>query len=155
MFLAAFYTSIEFLVSAAVIAAAIVAYSAMPAKRNAVVTKLLPGNLSLSANGSHPAIELEALPDRNVILHRRGVCNIGLEGSVSVAIEINSRDILVKERLIPGKEGQNQMVDATFLLDFMGPERYHIRYESEDTGLYAVATFANYTGVKLSRQLKS
>lgn len=150
-----FYHSVEFYVVAAVIAAAVLALSAMPRRRGAVTTHLLAGTVESDAAEAPEEIEIECLDNRNVCLRRRGVRNIGTEGAVSLAASVNGLDIVIKERAMPGLSNQNEPVMATFELDFIAPERYHIRYENEDTGMFAAFTLTNRPGVKITRELKN
>lgn len=149
-----FYQSVEFYVVAAVIAAAVLALSAMPRERRAVKTHLLSGTLDPDEADAPEEIEIECLDNRNVILRRLGVRNIGIEGAVSLAASVNGLDIEIKERTMPGNSGQDVAVSATFELEFIAPERYHIRYENEDSGLFTAFTLTNRPGVKMTRELK-
>lgn len=154
----AFYETVEFYVAAAVVAAAVVAACVKPSSRGAVVTHLLAGQLSSSAESPvapRQTITFECLPNGNVRLTRRGVANVGLDGAVSLAVSVNGFDITIEERLTPGLSGQNEVVDAEFEFDFMGSERYFVRYNSDTAGVFAVATVANRDGVKVERQLKN
>lgn len=147
-----FLQSVEFYVICAVVAAAVVAMAVKPADRRAVITHLLSGQLEPDDSEGEPRIELTVGDDSKVRLVRYGVDYVGLEGAVSAAVSVNAFDVTVKERLVPGREGLAQRVKATFVLDFFGPERYHLRYEGEPE-LMAVLTLAVRPGVSLTRQL--
>lgn len=152
--LEAFYNTVEFYVIAAVIAAAILGACVRPSGRGAVVTHLLAGDL-FAAPGSEPSINIECLDNGSAILVRQGVECVGMDGAVSLAIEVSGFDITIRERLVPGNNGQNQTIGAMFTLTFMGRERYHIRYESDDTGYFTAFTLMNSPGVKIHRPLRT
>lgn len=152
--LEAFYQSVEFYVVCCVVAAAVLGVCVRPSRREAVVTYLLEGELEYTASDTIPSLFLRSNPDRTVTLIRRGIECIGLDGAVSLAVSVNGFDIDIRERIVPGYSGQDQMINACFKLDFMGSERYHIRYESDDTGYFTAFTFGNFEGVEIERQLR-
>lgn len=150
---ASFLHSVEFYVICAVIAAAVVAAAVKPSTRNAVVTHLLASDLELDDPQSEPRLEWTVRADGAVVLTRYGVEYIGLDGAVSAAVSVNAFDVTMEERLVPGRTQQGDKVKATFVLDFLGPERYHFRYNSDTTGQMCVATLAVKPGVEMVRPL--
>lgn len=151
----AFYNTIEFYVMAAVVAAAVVGFCVKPAASGPVMTHLLAGDVGAEEDpGCAPAVEFECRDDGSVVLRRRGVTGIGPDGYVSLAVTVKGFDVTVEERLTPGASGHDQPVEARFVLDFMGAERYHLRYESDSEGLFAVLTLANRPGVRITRELR-
>lgn len=151
---AVFYQTVEFYVAAAVVAAAVVAACVKPTDRSAVKTHLMGGELTASTPPMAESIEMEALPGGDVVLRRRGVANVGCDGAVSIVVAVNGFDITIDERVTPGTSGQNEVVDAEFLLDFMGAERYFVRYNSDVNDSFATLTFTNREGVKMERELR-
>lgn len=139
---------------AAVVAAAVLALCVRPQGPKEVVTHLLAGELSECPSDVEGSVELICRDNGSVELIRHGVQKIGMQGAVSIAVSVKGFDILIEERLTPGYIMQDQPVDARFTLDFLGAERYHIRYESETTGSNAVMTLTNKPGVEICRPLK-
>ncbi|MCM1077495.1 MAG: hypothetical protein NC411_09070 [Bacteroides sp.] len=147
--------SVEFYVIAAVIAAAVVAFSAKGRDTGPVRQYLLPGVLSLSEESDIPSIELTCCDDGSVILHRRGLVGMALSGAVSLAVNVKGFDVEIKERVVAGKPGDVDVVDtASFILDFMGAERYFISYTAEDAGLFAAITLHNRPGIRVVKQMQ-
>lgn len=149
-----FYRTTEFYVISAVVAAAVVGYFVMPASVGPVATHLLGGTLSPDSPDAEPAIEVVCRDDRSVTLRRRGVESVGLSGAVSLCVKVKGFDITIEERLTPGLEVHDIPVVAEFTLDFMGAERYHIRYDSETTSSMATLTVNNRPGVAITRPLR-
>lgn len=151
-----FYRSVEFYVVMAALAAAVLAACVRPAATGAVETRLLGGLLSPDRDSAAPSVTMICRSDGSVELLRRGVEGVGLDGAVSLCVSIKGFDITIEERLTPGHgDGRYpEPVEARFVLDFMGAERYHIRYESELTGMFAVFTLNNLPDVEITRELK-
>ncbi|MCM1111299.1 MAG: hypothetical protein NC336_08830 [Clostridium sp.] len=152
--LTSFFETTEFYVIAAVVAAAVVAACIKPSQKGAVATHLLAGFLREDPEPGEPRIEIECRDDRTVILRRRAVDMVGMDGAVSLAVSVSGFDISVAERLVPGNSGLDRRVMAEFCLDFLGQERYHLRYESDTTGYFTAFTLANRPGVRILRDLK-
>lgn len=149
------FDRVEFYVIAAVIAAAVVAFSARGEGKGPVRQYLLPGVLSLSETACVPSVELICCDDGSVILHRRGLSGMTLSGAVSLAVHVSGFDVEIKERTVPGKCGDCDVVDtASFVLDFMGAERYFISYRADDAGLFVAMTLHNRPGIRIAKQMQ-
>ena len=151
----AFYQSVEFYVIAFLVAAVIVAFSIKPPRRGAARTHLLAGELFTDGD-DEPSISLEAMDSGYVRLVRNGVTGVNTNGAVSLAVTIIGFDITIEERLVAGRDydiNAEPVRRAVFLLDFLGRERYHIRYNSDASGLFAVTTFNNRPGYKAHKPL--
>ncbi|MBR4722466.1 MAG: hypothetical protein IK053_05370, partial [Muribaculaceae bacterium] len=125
-----------------------------PPKKGEARTFLLAGELSADGEGE-PSIYLEAMESGYVKLVRTGVEGVNSNGAVSLAVRLEGFDVVIEERLVKGREDENAtpVNSAEFLFDFFGRELYHIRYQSESTGLFAVATLNNRPGYKVSKPL--
>ncbi len=145
--------SVEFYVIAATIAAAVIAYSALPSRGGAAIQHLLAGVLSNENPQTEPSIEIEVDDDRQVIIKRHGLQGITDTGAASLAVEIIGFNITIEERLTPGK-GEHTFSTATFKLNTLAPERYHIRYNSESTSSFAALTLPVREGIHITRELK-
>ncbi len=151
----AIFQSVEFYVIAAVIAAAVVAFSARGGDRGPVRQFLLPGVLTLADTPSSPLIELICLDDGGVVLRRHGISGMTYSGAVSLAVEVNGFDVKIIERTVPGRPGDTEVVDtASFILEFMGAERYFISYNAEDAGLFAATTLHNRPGIRTVKAMQ-
>lgn len=116
---------------------------------------MLPGVLSLSDSPRRPSVELICCDDGSVILRRHGISGVTLSGAVSLAINVSGFDVKIKERTVAGKRGDTETVDtASFILDFMGAERYFISYTAEDAGLFVALTLHNRPGIRVEKQMQ-
>lgn len=137
-----------------VIAAAVMALVARPQNVGPVAEHLLAGRLSddISDFSDEPQIDLECRADGTVVLRRLGLTGVGIDGALSLKVEVKGFDIRIYERLTPGNDPQ-PAVAATFYLDFIGRERYHVRYESEATSTAASLWLHNVEGNHITRPL--
>lgn len=149
------YNSVEFYVIAGAIAAAAVVAAALPARRGEAKLHLVGGELSQQDDEFSQTPELDISVDENyrVTILRKGLTNVTDGGAASLAINVVGFDISVEERLTAGK-GETKVGTATFRLDFLAPERYHVKYNSEDTGLFTAFTLNVAPGIKFTKQLK-
>lgn len=149
------FNSVEFYVIAVVIAAAVVALSASGKDSRPVRQHLLPGVLSHSDAPQPPSIELICCDDGSVMLHRHGLSGMTLTGAVSLAVSVKGFDVEIKERQVSGRAGDPDIVDtASFILDFMGCERYFISYRADDDGLFAALTLHNRPGIRALKTMQ-
>ena len=139
--------SVEFYIYATVVAAAIVAYLARPSSRGEVRQYLLAGELSNASNRAWtdlptlpPSISIIVRDDGAVVLFRHGVEGVSTSGAVSLAITVIGYDITIEERIVPGNNLDDPIDTATFVLDFLAPDRYHLKYNSSATSRFATAT---------------
>lgn len=139
--------SVEFYVYATVVAAAIVAYLARPSSRGEARQYLLAGELSNTSNRAwtdlptlSPSISIIVRDDGAVVLFRHGVEGVSTSGAVSLAITVIGYDITIEERIVPGNNLDDPIDTATFVLDFLAPDRYHLKYNSSATSRFATAT---------------
>lgn len=175
MILMSMFQSVEFYVIAAVIAAAIVAYSAKNGAHGPACQYLIAGVLTKEDKHISPMIELICNEDGSVLLRRYGVEGVTLSGAVSLAVTVVGFDVKIKERIVEGQPGptmesttmrddirlsyqdgdDDEMIDtASFLLDFMAQERYFLSYTSETTGLFAATPLKNRPGNHLIKTMQ-
>lgn len=147
-------SQVEIYVLAAVGAAAIIALCVKPSSRGEARQHLLGGMLCFadSAGASEAAIDIECLDDGNVLLTRRGLPHLTDAGAVSLAITVIGFDITIEER-ITDTPGGNPVNTALFTLDFLGCERYHLRYTSDFTATAASMNLSNRPGMHITRAL--
>ena len=147
------FQSLEFYVIATLVAAIIVGLAAKPSSRGEARQYLLAGDLTFDDEYAQPAITLTTLDNGKVVLQRHAVEAMTTSGAVSLAITQIGTDITIEERLSDGYTADSPVDTATFYLDFMGAERYHIKYNSDATGLFAAFTFSNRPGYKTTKLL--
>lgn len=142
-----FLGSVEFYVYATLVAAAIVAFLARPSSRGEARQHLLAGELSNASNRSwsdsnsaQPAISLIVRDDGAVVLFRHGIEGVSSSGAVSLAITVIGFDITIEERIVPGNNFDDPIDTATFVLDFLAPDRYHLKYNSSATSSFVATT---------------
>ena len=142
-----FFNSVEFYVIATVVAAAIVLYFAQPSSRGEARQHLLAGNLSNASNRSwsdnksvQPAISLIVRDDGAVVLFRHGIEGVTISGAVSLAITVIGFDMTIEERIVPGNNLDDPIDTASFVLDFLAPDRYHLKYNSSSTSSFVATT---------------
>lgn len=140
-----FFHSTEFYIILFVIAAAVVGIFARPSNRGAAITHLIAGELSETPD-STPRIEIECGDDGTVTLRRYGVEGINTSGAVSIAVTLIGFDISIEERLVDGQPGDPAINTATFRLDFLGREHYHMKYNSQTSSRFMAATISNRPG---------
>lgn len=144
----------EFYIIAGVIAAAIIAYAALPSRRGAAVLHTVAGELSNSGSAEVPAgIDVSIDDAGHMVICRRGLPDVGDDGAASLAVTIIGFDISIEERLTPGKYPIERRDTAIFTLDFLAPERYHVRYNSDTANLFTAFSIPIRPGITLSRQL--
>ena len=149
------FNSVEFYVIAGTVAAAAVALAALPSKKGVAVLHTAAGDLSGTDEGRDmkPSIDVCVDENRRVHIVRRGLPNITDKGAASLAINVIGFDIVIEERLTHGN-GWPTVDTAEFVLDFFAPERYHVRYNSEDAGVFTAFTLPVKEGIKIHRDLK-
>ena len=151
------FGTVEFYVIAGTVAAAVIALSALPARRGAAQLHMAAGRLEepdALDDPERPRLDVEVTPRGTVRITRRGLKGIGSDGAVSLAATVIGFDVKIEERLTPGRTGAQEPGHAVFDLDFFAPERYHISYNSDDAGLFAAFTLAVRPGLRLSRPLR-
>lgn len=152
----AFYTSVEFYVIAAVAAAAVVGFCVKPSQKGEARQYLLPGTLIADGSVGEDEIRLEVTEDSKVILTRSGLKGlVHPSGALSIVVNVAGFDITVEERLTPGVPDQDAVGPdcAQFVLDFLGNERYHVKYISEATGRMAAMPINVRPGMMVQRRL--
>jgi hypothetical protein len=153
MILTGIFQTVEFYVITSVIAAAVVAYMAIPAQRGEAKLHMLAGELFEGDFDAKPSIEFHCNDDGSVTLVRRGISGIYASGAVSIAIKVIGFDLMIEERLTQGSPLDMQMSEAQFNLDFLAPEWYHIKYNSENIGRFCAASLHVRPGLVLRKEL--
>ena len=156
MVICGFFQTVEFYVILSVVAAAVVALAALPAKRGEARLLFYAGDLEAAPTGaeaSEPMLYAECRDDGAVVLRREGVRGITASGAVSLAVTVIGFDVTIQERLSAGYSNDEAVTAAVFVLDFFAPERYHVTYRSDDAGLFGAFTLANRPGLRIAKRL--
>lgn len=152
------FQTVEFYIIAAVVAAAIVAASALPSKRGAARTFLFGGTLAEPRTPDTPAsdqgiiVQVDDFGYLNV--YRFGLEGVHEDGAYSLAVEIAGFDVVINERLTAGSRRTAEMTQGRALLDCFGRERYHIQYKSESTGRSCAFSLNMAPGNRIERRLE-
>lgn len=133
-------------------AAAVVAYCVKPGQRGEVRTFLLAGTLCRTDSERTPEITLSVNDDFSLTLTRWGLTALTGGGAVSLAVTVNGRDVVIEERIVGDSDGQ-PVDTALFTLDFLAPDRYNFRYNSEPTGSFAAFSLTIRRDMTFSKAL--
>lgn len=155
MITASFLTSVEFYVIAAVVAAAVIGYSVSPGAKGESRKYLLAGTLCkvIDTPVAAPALKVTCLDNGDVLLTRSGISGVDDRGAVSLAVTVSGFDINIEEKIVTSASGGEAIDTALFTFDFIGIERYHVHYNSPETGLFAAFTLNNRPGMQFSSPL--
>lgn len=146
-------------------AAFAVALCAKPRDIGPAETTFLTADLSYEPDGDTPAVEFDCRDDGKVMITRHGLRGLTQEAVVALAVTRAGFDISIEERITPqapaiatpangdGADTHPGVNTATFLLDGLGRERYHIKYNSDATSSFAALTVRNIPGLHAWRPL--
>lgn len=159
MLIAGIFNTVEFYVIVSVIAAAVIALVSLPERKGEVKTHLLAGNLIIDDNPApvgpgNGMLTFECHAGNIVSLRRDGLEGVCSSGSVSLVVKVSGFDIVIEERITAGALPASGYVNsATFVLDFLAPEWYHIRYESDHFSEHASLTLHVREGIVVKKPL--
>lgn len=156
MIILGIFNTVEFYIITAFIAAAVVAYAAMPSKKSAVRTFLYAGTLSNPADGaSDPGIVMRVGDNGTVEVYRFGLKGISRSGAYSLAVKIAGFDVTIEERLVAGRPDDDEAATVGYAaIDCLGFERYHFHYRSEATALSTAFYLNLRPGARIDRKLE-
>ncbi|MDE6541526.1 MAG: hypothetical protein K2L74_05905, partial [Muribaculaceae bacterium] len=120
MILAGIFQTVEFYVIMAVVAAAVVALSAMPRRTRQARLLTFEGDLMPGEPEAAPMLHFRVMRDGRVELRRTGLAGVGDEGAVTLEVEVAGFDVVMNERLRPGRGPA--VGEAVFTMDFFGQE---------------------------------
>lgn len=148
-----FFNTVEFYVIAATVGAAVVALAALPQHKGEARLHLLSGELAEGSDPDEkPGLKVWVDDSRRVHILRTGLTNVrAWGGACSLAVNVRGFDIDIEERHFDGSG--DEMHQAHFVLDFLAPERYHVKYSSADHGLFAAFSLPVREGIKIEREL--
>ena len=141
----------EFYVITCVVAAAVVAMSAMPRRTREARHYRFDGDLMPGDPAQQPLLIFRVMRDGRVELRRTGLAGVGDEGAATIEVEVAGFDVTINERLRPGRG--EPVGEAVWVMDFFGQEYYHIRYNSDATGRFASLTLHARPGITVEKPL--
>lgn len=149
------FQSVEFYVIATLVAAFVAGMALRPASRGEAVTRLLGATLTGDGYGGDGTASVEAIvgDDGRVSVIRRGLPPVASTGAVSAKVTVAGRDIRMEERVVYGRGEAAEADAAEFVLDFLIPDRYHLQYISESTGMSAAMTVNVRPGYRCRREM--
>ena len=147
------FQTVEFYVIAAFIAAAVVGAAAMPKNKGAARTLRAGGALRADATPSRPGVVCVVNNRGELEVHRFGLEGVDMSGAYSLAVTIIGFDVVIEERLVPGRFREGAATAAYAVLDCFGAERYHFRYNSEAIGASCVFQLNIRPGNRIERLL--
>lgn len=153
--IAGIFQTVEFYVTAAMIAAMIVGFMAMPQRRGAARQTLIEADLTFTGDPA-PSVSIEARDDGSVILVRNGLPSLTSSAIVKLLVSIAGNDITIEESATQGSAWSEPADTAVAVLDMIGRDRYHVKYISDIDGQrFAAFTLNNRPGFKTTRPLNN
>lgn len=146
------FHSVEFYVILFTIAALAAGAIAMPRQKGQAETSFATGTLDREVDTT-PRLEFQCLDNGDVILRRCGLHDLTTAATVALAITRVGFDITIEERVTPGNAPDATPIErATFLLEGLAQERYHITYNSHAFSTFLATTLPNRPGIAFTRQ---
>lgn len=142
--------SVEFYVIMFTLAAMLVGLIVKPKDKGPAQTSFAVALTLDRETDTTPRIEFRCLDNGDVVLIRSGLYGITDAATVALAITRIGFDISIEERITPGNGGM-PVERATFLLDNLGAERYHLTYNASSFSLFLSTTLVNRPGINFTR----
>ena len=130
------WTSVEFYVIAAFVAAAVIGFAAMPRGRGEVRSYMYGGDIEPYTGTSDEPELVAAVDDHGrLCLERTAIEGVWPAGAYSVVVKVSGFDVVVEERLTADRRSCDvAAATGRVVIKCLGQERYHIQYRSEATG---------------------
>lgn len=144
--------STEFYVLMFTLAACCVGLIVKPGRRGQAETSFAEATVLDRETDTTPRLELRCLDNGDVVLIRHGLAGITSAATVALAITRIGFDISIEERVTP-RPGGEPAERATFFLDGLGQERYHIKYNAPVYSLFLATTLPVKPGIAFTRNL--
>ncbi len=148
------FSTVEFYVITAFIAAAVVAFAAMPSRRAAARDFFFAGKLIFDAAPSEPGIVAVVEDNGTLSIYRFGLTGVKGNGAYSLAVRIIGFDVSINERLTAGSGNDVEATAAIAQLDCLAVERYHFHYVNEKIGRSAAFSLNIRPGNRIERKLE-
>lgn len=152
-----FFNSVEFYVIAVVTAAAIVGLCVRPEMKGEAKTFLISGDISDDGTQKMPSIYIICNDDGTVDFIRYGIDAANGIPIANYFITVIGFDITVEERISYTHdifaEHSAMRMKSSFIIDFLGTERYHLTFRNDSSENIAALYFRNTPGVHISKML--
>lgn len=146
------FHSIEFYVISAVVAAAVIAVMARPPRRVPARTRLIEPDLTARIEGNDiPHLVINCDSAANLTVRRTGIRGAG---DVKISVTIVGHDILIEESAIPAAgSAVTPELTATFGIDSVGRDRYHLSYTAPHQSLFTSLQFTVRPGIHIEKTM--
>ena len=146
--------STEFFVMALTVAMAVLAILFGQRSHNPATTAITTFALNPCITSDDGLVVLQAMDDGDVLVLRNGIpLNDGDTVNI-VATVIDDKLRITEKKGVVAPSQTEVKADGTATLTGLPIDRYHVRYESEITGQWALFTFANRDGKTATAHLK-
>lgn len=135
------------------LAALLVGIIVKPRDRGQAETEFASGELSVDADDV-PRLEFRCLDNGDVELTRCGLAGLDSGCSVALAITRIGFDISIEERVTRGVDGGAPVNRATFVLEGLAQERYHVTYNSSAYSRFLSTSLPNRPGIEFRREFR-
>ena len=153
MIVLSFVGSVEFYVILFTVAAAVVGLCVRPSDGGEVVTYILQGRRTRTADDSSPAITVRCRADGSATFVRSGL-EMSDDADASYMVTRRGFDLLIEEHIVGSSpDGPTVPASVEFTLSNLSPERYHVRFDSRQSSLTAIFTLTVRDGFTASRPL--
>ena len=149
--------SVTFYVVLTVVAAAIIAILARPSRRGEALSYLIPGVPELadpSVPETTPSLSILVNNDGTVSITRHAIKHMTSSAAITLAVTLIGHDLIIHQRLAGGYSSDPVCDHASFTIDFLGRDRYHIQYLDDDHNLMGAFSLNVRPGIKMTQMLK-
>lgn len=144
--------STEFYVLMFTLAACCVGLIVKPSRKGQAETSFAEAMVLDREVDTTPRVEFRCLENGDVLVRRSGLSGITSSATVALAITRIGFDISIEERVTPGRGGE-PVERATFIIDGLGQERYHIKYNAPEYSLFVATTLPVRPGIEFTREM--
>lgn len=121
-----------------------------PRERGQAETSFCTGTLGNDPDPT-PRLEIRCLDNGDVVLRRCGLHDITDSATVALAVTRIGFDLEIEERVTPGPHAHSPVECATFIIEGLAHERYHLRYNSSAFSTFIATTLPNRPGITFTR----
>lgn len=147
-----FLTSTEFYVIMLTLAALAVGLIVKPRDRGQAETTFATGVPGWD-DDVRPRLEFECRDNGDVIVRRYGLSGLTSAATVALAITRIGFDLTIEERVTPRwAEVVTEANMATFVIEGLARERYHVKYNSESYSVFLTTGLVNRAGMRMVRE---
>jgi len=146
--------SLEFYVIAFTVAMALVALFFGQDNRGEATTEVTALSLNPSVTDDSGLVMLQAQDDGSVLVLRNAI-PLDEGDTVNIVVTaVGNKLTIVEKKGVQSRTAIDLLADGTGMISHLPADRFHVRYESEITGQWALFTFSNRDGRSASSHLK-